>query len=191
MNAKQEFLNITKDFEVLCAIVNLCGNEGETYWAPLNSKPIKDKSLTLPVDYTKEEYQNFLNELEFEYDDSWGHWYINGTIWLKDGRWIERNEYDGSEWWRLVERPNIPEECLPEGVIIVDTEIVPTNLASGYYAGEEFKDKETKQIAIEAWAKGFMYATRQNKIDSIDEERKELLISLMKMDEESGLYNND
>lgn len=112
INAKKEFLDITKGLEVLCAVVNVCGNEGKTYWAPLNSKPIKDKSLTLPVDYTQEEYQNFLNELNFKYDNSWGHQYINGTIWLKDERWIERLEYDGSENWRLVERPEIPTECL-------------------------------------------------------------------------------
>jgi hypothetical protein len=112
INAKKEFLDITKDVEVLCAVVNVCGNEGKSYWAPLDSKPIKDKSLMLPVDYTQEEYQNFLNELNFKYDNSWGHLYINGTIWLKDGRWIERLEYDGSEWYKLVERPEIPEQCI-------------------------------------------------------------------------------
>jgi hypothetical protein len=112
MNAKQEFLNITKDFEVLCATISVYGNEGKSYWAPLDSKPIKDKSLALPVNYTQEEYQNFLNELNFKYDNSWGHQYLYGTIWLKDKRWIERLEYDGSESWRLVERPKIPAECL-------------------------------------------------------------------------------
>ncbi len=112
INAKKEFLDITKDIEVLCAVVHVCGNEGKSYWAPLDSEPIKDKSLTLPVDYTQEEYQNFLNELNFKYDNSWGHQYINGTIWLKDGRWIERLEYDGSEAYRLVEPPEIPNELL-------------------------------------------------------------------------------
>lgn len=169
MNAKQEFLNITKDFEVLCAVISVCGDELVSHWFPKNSNLVKDKSLTLPVNYTQEEYDNFLNELDFEYDNGFGYYYIDGTIWLKDGRWIERNEYDGSESWRLVERPEIPEQCLPEGVIIVDAEIIPTNLASGYYAGEEFKDKETKQIAIEAWTKGFEYAIRQGKIDYIFE----------------------
>lgn len=163
MNAKQEFLEITKDTEVLCVTINV---EGVNYSTPFlhKGKRVKSKELSLPVGYTQEEYNNFLNELDFEYDESWGHQFIYGTIWLKDGMWIERGEYDGSEWWKLVEHPEIPNECLPEEVSTVDTKITPDKLASGYYAGEEFKDKETKQIAIEAWAKGFMYATRQNKI---------------------------
>lgn len=29
---------------------------------------------------------------------------------LKDGRWLERREYDGSEWWVLRSKPNMPHE---------------------------------------------------------------------------------
>jgi hypothetical protein len=112
INAKKEFLDITEGLEVLCATISVCGDELTSHWFPKNSNIVKDKSLTLPVNYTQEEYQNFLNELDFEYDDSWGHQYLYGTIWLKDGRWIERLEYDGSESWRLVEHPKIPNELL-------------------------------------------------------------------------------
>jgi hypothetical protein len=31
-----------------------------------------------------------------------------GTVWLEDGMWMERGEYDGSEWWELMRRPEIP-----------------------------------------------------------------------------------
>lgn len=112
MNAKQEFLEITKDTEVLCVTINVKGDYSPLYLH--KSKKVKSKELALPVGYTQEEYNNFLNELDFEYDESWGHQFIYGTIWLKDGMWIERGEYDGSEWWKLVQAPNIPKECFPK-----------------------------------------------------------------------------
>lgn len=34
-----------------------------------------------------------------DYDDGYGGQELFGTIWLKDGSWYERAEYDGSEWW--------------------------------------------------------------------------------------------
>jgi hypothetical protein len=42
-----------------------------------------------------------------------------------------------------------------------DMKFIASKLAHGYYAGIEFKDSETKRIAIEAWVKGFEYALRQ------------------------------
>lgn len=138
INAKQEFLDITEGLEVLCAVIDVEGDQFDRpYLQNFKTPVVKSKHLILPINFTIEEYENFLNELDFKYDNSWGHWYINGTIWLKDGRWIERMEYDGSEWYRLVERPIIPEQCLQKS------------------------------------------------------DREKLLISLMKMDEESKLYNND
>ena len=33
------------------------------------------------------------------------------AIWLmEEGTWIERGEYDGSEWWEYRECPSIPDE---------------------------------------------------------------------------------
>jgi hypothetical protein len=110
INAKQEFLDIKKGLEVLCAIINVEGHGYSRLF--LKAKAVKSKNLVLSINYSQEEYNNFLNELDFEYDNSWGHQYIYGTIWLKDGRWIERGEYDGSEWYKLVERPEIPEQCI-------------------------------------------------------------------------------
>ncbi len=113
MNAKQEFLDIIEGLDVLCSVIEV---EGDGYSPPYLRKGeiVKSKHLILPINFTKEEYENFLNELDFEYDNSWGHWYIDGTVWLKNGRWIERREYDGSEWWKLVQAPNIPKECFSQ-----------------------------------------------------------------------------
>jgi hypothetical protein len=115
MNAKQEFLDIIEDIEVLCAVIDVKGDQFDKPYLQNYTMPVvKSKHLILPINFSKEEYENFLNELNFKYDNSWGHWYMNGTIWLKNGRWIERLEYDGSEWWKLVQAPNIPKECFPK-----------------------------------------------------------------------------
>lgn len=37
--------------------------------------------------------------LDREYDSGYGRQELDGTIWLKDGTWLERYEYDGSERW--------------------------------------------------------------------------------------------
>ena len=45
--------------------------------------------------------------MNFEYDNGFGGQELYGTIWLKDGTWCTRGEYDGSEWWEHHERPDI------------------------------------------------------------------------------------
>jgi hypothetical protein len=52
----------------------------------------------------------FLNSLDFEYDNGYGGQKLFGIVWLSDGTWLERMEYDGSEWWRHCKCPEIPEE---------------------------------------------------------------------------------
>lgn len=42
----------------------------------------------------------FLEDLaSINYDNGYGGQELFGTIVLKDGTWLERGEYDGSEWW--------------------------------------------------------------------------------------------
>ena len=54
----------------------------------------------LPVNHTQEDYDNFIKKLDVEYDDGYGTQELFGTIWLTDGTWMDRGEYDGSEWWQ-------------------------------------------------------------------------------------------
>ena len=43
--------------------------------------------------------------LDFDYDSGYGCQYLFGYIWYTDGTWSERAEYDGSEWWNHMKRP--------------------------------------------------------------------------------------
>lgn len=90
INAKEELLDELQTRELKCANIR-------------NITPLK-------VDYTKEEYEEFLEELDFNYDDGYGSQNIFGVLWFKDNTWATRGEYDGSEWWELHSLPEIPEE---------------------------------------------------------------------------------
>ena len=71
-----------------------------------------EKIIELRIDYSEKEYQQFLKELEFEFDDfftqSTGDM-STSIIFLKDDMWLDRNEYDGSTGWELNKLPEIPE----------------------------------------------------------------------------------
>lgn len=92
MNAKDEFLKHTKNKVVMCAVVDYC-----------------NLTVKLPVNYNINDYERFLNAINFEYDCGYGGQELYGTIWYADGTWSERGEYDGSEWWEYKYMPEIPE----------------------------------------------------------------------------------
>tara|TARA_R110000822_G_scaffold265188_1_gene389168 strand:+ start:182 stop:472 length:291 start_codon:yes stop_codon:yes gene_type:complete len=48
-----------------------------------------------------------LERLDFEYDNGYGGQELFGYIWYKDGTWSHRGEYDGSEWWEYMVRPDL------------------------------------------------------------------------------------
>jgi hypothetical protein len=56
------------------------------------------------------ELDDVLDKLDFDYDEDYGGQELFGYIWYKDGTWSERGEYDGSEWWRHIERPPLDVE---------------------------------------------------------------------------------
>ena len=102
INAKEEFLNLCKEKTVLCARITF------EYWS--NEKGIVETpSINLKCRYTPEDLQEFLNKLDFEYDNGYGLQQLFGTVWFEDGTWATRGEYDGSEWWEIHTRPDIPE----------------------------------------------------------------------------------
>ena len=59
----------------------------------------------------KKDIEDFLNNLDFKYDSGFGGQLLYGNVWFTDGTWLERGEYDGSEWWEYKTTPAIPEEC--------------------------------------------------------------------------------
>lgn len=62
-------------------------------------------------DASPAQLENFLSSLDSEYDSGHGTQQLFGTVWLRDGGWLQRGEYNGREWWTPMMRPEIP-ECL-------------------------------------------------------------------------------
>jgi len=96
-NAREEFFKIIQGLpKVKCALI---------YYEEEGISPLK-------VGYSEEEWENFTRSLDFEYDSGWGGQNLFGVVWFEDGSWLERAEYDGSEWWKHKICPVIPEELL-------------------------------------------------------------------------------
>lgn len=101
-NAKNELLEkLNQSTGIKCALIKYresFGGDGA-------------KTIVLKLNHSKEDYINFLKELDFEYDNGYGGQELDGTVWLQDGTWLSRGEYDGSEWWEHNRLPPIPNEC--------------------------------------------------------------------------------
>jgi hypothetical protein len=102
-NAKEEFLHMVRNQTVLCAEISY-----RDCWE--HDSP--GSKHTLPVTYTEEEYNEFVNSLDFEYDHGYGGQELFGTVWFNDGTWADRGEYDGSEWWQHHICPVVPKSLL-------------------------------------------------------------------------------
>lgn len=105
-NAKTEFLSVVRDMKVLCALIEI---------EPMFTDEFQ--KFPLKVGYTKKEYEEFLDSIDFNYDSGWGSQNLYGFIWFEDGTWMERYEYDGSESWDYKKCPEIPPE-LSDGKIV-------------------------------------------------------------------------
>lgn len=96
MNAKKELLSDLKDtLEIKCAEI-MCNG----------------RNVRLKIDYTYEDLEIFFKQLDFNYDSGYGGQELYGTVWLTDGSWMERGEYDGSEWWNHKVCSKIPKYLL-------------------------------------------------------------------------------
>ena len=104
-NAKEELLEIIKELKIKCAYIII--NEAYAFKKDDN----ENCYYILPLNYTNEQYNNFIESLDFEYDAGYGGQELFGNVWLEDGTWLERGEYDGSEWWEHKVIPEIPKEC--------------------------------------------------------------------------------
>ena len=107
-NAKEELLGILErvNGSIKCATINC----GISHW--YNDEYVEDrKSIDLREGYHIGEYEEFLHRLDFEYDNGYGGQQVYGTVWLKEeNTWLERGEYDGSEWWEYKKCPQVPDE---------------------------------------------------------------------------------
>lgn len=46
-----------------------------------------------------------IDQLNFNYDSGYGGQELFGTVYFNDGTWLDRGEYDGSEWWEHMTPP--------------------------------------------------------------------------------------
>ena len=108
INARQEFLYAIGKRLVKCAHI-IHKNDG----IDANTEPILTESI-LKVGYTNEDYQIFLDSLNYEYEDGWGTQELYGNVWLTDNTWYSRGECDGSEWWEYHKCPDVSDGCNQE-----------------------------------------------------------------------------
>lgn len=101
MNVKKELLELLKEQNVTLK----CGYIRESRYDITEEKR---KKAILKVGYTKNDYDNFLQSIDFDYDDGFGTDELAGVLWFSDGTWATRGEYDGSEWWEYHKQPEIP-----------------------------------------------------------------------------------
>lgn len=100
MNAKEEFLihtglvtsNVNK---IKCAEIQF-GHD----------------SYYLGTVWDKQEAKDFLDKIDFDYDNGYGTQNLYGVVWYEDGTWSDRGQYDGSEWWQHNVCPNIPKHLI-------------------------------------------------------------------------------
>lgn len=101
-NAKEELLKLLEGkAKVKCATITN-GDEWDE----------DKKDILLKVGYSENEWTEFLKSLNFSYDSGYGGQNLFGIVWLEDGTWCTRGEYDGSEWWEHNQLPEIPSELL-------------------------------------------------------------------------------
>lgn len=103
INARDELARAVGARKIICAIITLGFEDPQP------------KTISLSVGHTKEELRQFLDCLSFVYDDGYGAQYLEGTVWFGNGTWLERKEYDGSEWWVVKSYPEIPQYLNEKG----------------------------------------------------------------------------
>ena len=102
-NAKTEFLaTIEKLPRLKCAVIR----DYDASWRDEHGKEI-----FLKEGFSENDFEGFLDAIDFHYHSGFGGQELFGFIWFEDGTWAERGEYDGSEWWEYKSQPEIPNGC--------------------------------------------------------------------------------
>ena len=48
-----------------------------------------------------------IDQLDFKYDNDYETQKLFGIVFFNDNTWLERGEYDGSEWWEHITAPTL------------------------------------------------------------------------------------
>lgn len=123
MNAKKEFISKIGTKNIKCAVVAYDPHDEHGFVdgkGKVNSKAVnaaldnpkyKRPIAVLMEGYTENDLNTFLSALDFEYDDGYGGQELFGVVFMNNGSWWTRAEYDGSEWWTHNKVPTIPDCC--------------------------------------------------------------------------------
>jgi hypothetical protein len=76
--------------------------------------PGSSTEVSLKVGHTPADFEEFLDQLDFDYDNGYGIQELYGYVWLDDKTWLDRDEYDGAEGWEHQQCPGIPAELMFE-----------------------------------------------------------------------------
>lgn len=98
-NAGKELLSKINPTDIKCAVIAV----GDYTWSE------DATTYIIKENYSGEELKTFFKSLDFMYDAGYGGQQLFGTVWLKDGIWLTRGEYDGSEWWDHHSLPEVPD----------------------------------------------------------------------------------
>ena len=113
MNAKQELLGALEMFDVSNKKIKCAALRLEYTPFSDSSKELVDRKIALKLDHTDHEYSEFLETLDFDYDQL--NHDFHGKIWFEDGTWLSK-DYDANLWdgeWTYYSAPRIPVECFP------------------------------------------------------------------------------
>jgi hypothetical protein len=110
MNAKEEFLSAISTRPVKCAEISYGAS---SLWTMNDEDEPTSKKIFLKVGYNETAWEEFLEQLDFDYDAGYGGQELFGTVWFSaSDEWMTRGEYDGSEWWEVHSKPQIPNHLI-------------------------------------------------------------------------------
>lgn len=92
--------------ELQYALDKFCYRWEDIEWAHLNNKANERDAIIKPG-YSKDDMDKFKEDIinMGQYDDGYGGQELFGDVVFKDGTWLSRGEYDGSEWWHYNIKP--------------------------------------------------------------------------------------
>jgi hypothetical protein len=103
INAKKELVDALDDITKKYSVSVKCA------WVSYKRfSEVSSAHAYLPVGFEQYELESFMKDLDFNYDDGYGSQELHGEVYFDDGSWMERAEYDGSEWWEYKRTPEIP-----------------------------------------------------------------------------------
>ena len=88
INAQQELLSVLNSIKK---------NQSDISWMLVYTKRYDEISEVLTT----------ADDLNFTYYNGYGSQELFGIVYFNDNTWLERGEYDGSEWWEHITTPTL------------------------------------------------------------------------------------